>query len=247
MGAGHADIGYLANDEDLMEANENGIPLTEFATTYQSFPGAIEYHLSHPISTLQQVNGKVISGVTGSVSYEWLRHLYHLHNTVTPFSYATFGHKADSLLLGYAPNDVPTLAAQGVKIGYLPTAKSGLEPYADILFAKSGYVSRNTALIKRFLLALGQGWQYFRSHYRQVDTVIFKAEPTTPVAVDNQIAQMEISFIYSGAAKTSGIGSIRISRVRNTYSKLRELKVLKHNLNVSSIANATLVPRLLTP
>jgi len=247
VGAGHADIGYLANDEDLMEANDNGIAVTEFATTYQVFPGAIEYHLSHPISTLQQVNGKVISGVTGSVSYEWLKHLYHLHNTVTPFSYATFGHNADSLLLGFAPNDVPTLAAQGVKVGYLPTAKSGLEPYADILFAKSGYVSHNTALIKRFLLALGKGWQYFHSHYLQVDAVIFKAEPTTPLAVDNQIAKMEMSFIYSGAAKTSGIGSISISRVRNTYSKLRELMVLKHDLNIGRMVNATLVPKLLAP
>jgi NitT/TauT family transport system substrate-binding protein len=161
VGAGHADIGYLNNDEDLMGANDEGIALTEFATTYQLYPGAIEYHLSHPISTPQQVDGKVISGVTGSVNYEWLKYLYHLHNVVTPLSYETFAHNGDSLLLGYAPNDVPTLAAQGVKIGYLPISKFGLAPYADILFAKSGYVSRHTALIKRFLLALGRGWQYF--------------------------------------------------------------------------------------
>lgn len=247
VGSGNADIGYLNNDETLMEANDNGIPLTEFATTYQVYPEAIEYHASHPISTLAEANGKVLSGVTGSVDYEWLQHLYHLHNTVTPYSYATFAHNADSLLLGYAPDDGPTLAAQGVKIGYVPIAQSGLDPYADILFAKSSYVAQNQALIKKFLLALGQGWQYFRNHYLQVDQVIFKAEPTTPLAVDNQIAKVEIPFIYGGAATTTGIGSINMSRVNSTYTKLRALKVLKNNLNVNSVANASLVPKLLPP
>lgn len=247
VGSGRATIGYLNNDETLMEANENGIGLTEFGTTYQKYPEAIEYHKSNPISTLAQVNGKVLSGVTGSVDYQWLQHKYHLHNTVTPFSYATFSHNASSLLLGYAPDDVPTLAAQGVKIGYVPISDSGLEPYADILFAKSGWVSQNHALIKRFMTALGQGWQYFYNHYLTVDKVIFAADKTTPLAVDNQIAKVERPFIYGGDATTTGIGSINMARVRSTYSKLRALGVLKKNLNVNSVANATLVPKLLPP
>lgn len=247
VGSGRATIGFLNNDETLMEANENGIPLTEFATTYQVYPEALEYHTSHPISTLAQANGKVISGVTGSVDYEWLQHRYHLHNTVTPYSYATFSHNAESLLLGYAPDDQPTLAAQGVKIGYVPIADSGLQPYADILFAKSSYVSANTALLKRFMTAIGQGWQYFYNNYQTVDKVIFKAEPTTPLAVDNNIAKTEIPFIFGGASKTTGLDSINMSRVQSTYSKLRALKVLKNNLNVSNVANATLVPKLLPP
>jgi NitT/TauT family transport system substrate-binding protein len=245
VGSGQADIGYLNNDETLMEANENGIHLTEFATTYQKYPEAIEYHMSNPISTLSQINGKTLSGVTGSVDYQWLQHKYHVHNTVTPFSYATFSHNAKSLLLGYAPDDVPTLAAQGVKIGYVPIDQSGLQPYADILFAKSSYVSQNQALIKKFLLALGQGWQYFQSHYTTVDKVIFAADKTTPLAVDNEIAKVEIPFIYGGAATTSGIGAINMGRVQSTYSKLRALGVLKSNLTLSSIANASLVPKLL--
>jgi NitT/TauT family transport system substrate-binding protein len=247
VGSGQATIGYLNNDETLMEANENGIPLTEFATTYQKYPEAIEYHMSNPISTLQQVNGKVLSGVTGSVDYQWLQHKYHLKNTVTPFSYATFSHNANSLLLGYAPDDVPTLAAQGVKIGYVPIDQSGLQPYADILFAKSSYVTQNQALIRKFLTALGQGWQYFHNNYLTVDKVIFAADKTTPLAVDNKIAKVEIPFIYGGAATTSGIGSINLTRVQSTYSKLRALGVLKKNLTVSSVANASLVPKLLPP
>lgn len=247
VGSGHADIGYLNNDETLMEANQNGIPLTEFATTYQVYPEGLEYHTSHPISTLAQAQGKTISGVTGSVDYEWLQHKYHLHNTVTPFSYATFAHDANSLLLGYAPDDVPTLAAQGVKISYVPISQSGLEPYADILFAKSSYVTANQALIKRFLTALGEGWQYYRNHYLQVNPAIFKAAPTTPLATDNAISKIEDSFIYGGAATTGGIGSINMARIQSTYKALRTIGVLKSNLNVASIANTTLVPVLLPP
>jgi NitT/TauT family transport system substrate-binding protein len=248
VGSGQADIGYLNNDETLMEANEDGIDLTEFATTYEEYPEALEYHKSNPISTLAQANGKTISGVTGSVDYQWLQAKYHLKNTVTPFSYATFAANAKSLLLGYAPDDVPTLAAQGVAIGYVPISDSGLDPYADILFAKSPYVTANEGLIKRFLTALGEGWQYYRNHYLQVNPSIFvAADKTTPLATDNAISKFEDPFIFGGAAATAGIGSISISRVTDTYDKLRALGVLKKNLNINDIAIATLVPKLLPP
>jgi hypothetical protein len=35
--------------------------------------------------------------------------------------------------------------------------------------------------------------------------------------------------------------------VQNTYNRLRALKVLKHSLDVSRIANTTLVPKLVAP
>lgn len=247
VGSGQADIGFLNNDETLMQAWDNGIQLTEFATTYQKYPEAVEYHKSNPISSLSEVNGKTLSGVTGSVDYQWLQHKYGLKNKVTPFSYATFSHDASSLLLGYAPDDIPSLAAQGVDVGYVPISDSGLQPYADILFAKTDYVKSHADVIKRFLTAFGKGWQYYRNHAHQVNLDIFKADKTTPMKTNDAISKMQDDFIYGGDAQTNGIGTIDKARVTETYQKLRSLKVIKKQLNIDDVANTTLMPKLTPP
>ena len=247
VGSGSAQIGYLDNDEAIMLARQNGIPVTEFATTFQVYPEGIEYHSSHPISSFKQMNGKTLSAVTGSVDYEWLQAKYALKNQVVPYSYATFAHNTSSFLLGYVTDDVPTLAAQGVKIGYKLISSSGLNPYADVLFGLTSYVHSNSKLLTKFDGALGKGWQYYRNHYHQVDLVIFKAANTTPMSVNDAIAKTEDSFIYGGLATTMGIGSISASRVAQTYASLRALHVITKTMSISDIADTALVPKLLPP
>lgn len=244
VGSGQAEIGYLNNDETLMQARQDGIELTEFATTYEKYPEGLEYQSSHPISGLADANGKTISMVTGSVDYEWLQHKYGLKNPTTPYSYATFGHDPTSLLLGYVSDDIPTLAAQGIKAGYVPISESGLNPYADVIFAKSSYVKANAATLTKFVTAIAKGWQYYRGHYEQVNKGIYKAEPNTPLSTDNAISKAQEPFIYGGAAETTGIGSIEEARVKDTYEKLRSLKVLTKSMTIEQIADATLVPKL---
>lgn len=247
VGSGQAEIGYLNNDETLMQARQDGIELTEFATTYEKYPEGLEYQSSHPISNLAEANGKTISMVTGSVDYEWLQHKYGLKNPTTPYSYATFGHDPTSLLLGYVSDDIPTLAAQGIKASYVPISESGLNPYADVIFAKSSYVQANGPTLKKFLAAVARGWQYYRSHYEQVNKTIFKAEPNTPLSTDNAISKAQEPFIYGGAAETTGIGSIEEARVKDTYEKLRSLKVITKSMSVEQIANTALGSKLTSP
>lgn len=247
VGAGQAEIGYLNNDETLMQALQDGIQLTEFGTTYEQYPEALEYQKSHPIHSFSEANGKTISMVTGSVDYEWLQHKYNLKNKTTPYSYATFAHDPSSLLLGYATDDVPTLAAQKIQIGYLPVSESGLNPYADILFAKTSFVKEHAATVKKFMTGLVEGWAYYRNHYEEINKIIFEAEPNTPLSTDNAISKTQDSFIYGGAAETNGIGTIELARVENTYNKLRELKVITKTLNIEEMVNTTLTPKVLPP
>jgi NitT/TauT family transport system substrate-binding protein len=247
VGSGQADIGYLNSDVTMMEAWDQGIELTEFATTYQKYPEAVEYHKEHPIKNFEEMDGKTVSTVTGSVDYEWLQHKYNLSNKVTPFSYATFAHDDESLLVGYAPDDVPSLAAEGVEVGYLPLSESGFEPYADVLFAKASYVEEHQAEIKKFLQALGEGWAYYRNHAPEVNEVIFEAEPNVPAEINEKIAEVQDEFIYGGDAETNGIGTIDAARVKQTYDQVKELGLVKSELDLSKVANTTLMPKILPP
>lgn len=247
VGSGQADIGYLNNDVTLMQAWDDGIELTEFATTYEKYPEAVEYHKDHPIKDFPEMDGKTVSAVTGSVDYEWLQHTYDLENKVTPFSYATFAHDDESLLIGYAPDDVPSLAAEGIEVGYLPVSKSGLEPYADILFAKTDYVESHEKEIKEFLQALGEGWAYYRNHAPEINKVIFEEESTTPMATNEAIAEIQDEFIFGGEAEKNGIGTINTARVEDTYKKVKSLDVIKSELDINEIADPNLMPKIMPP
>ena len=247
VGSGQADIGYLNNDVTLMQGWDDGIELTEFATTYEKYPEAVEYHKEHPIKEFKEMDGKTVSAITGSVDYEWLQHKYELDNKVTPFSYATFAHDDESLLVGYAPDDVPSLAAEGIEIGYLPLSESGFEPYADVLFAKVAYVEEHEAEIKKFLQALGEGWAYYRNHAPEINKVIVEAEPNVPAEINEQIAEIQDEFIFGGEAEKTGIGTIDPARVKQTYEQVKELGLIKSELDLEKVANTTLMPKILPP
>ncbi|HTX62382.1 MAG TPA: ABC transporter substrate-binding protein, partial [Acidimicrobiales bacterium] len=167
--------------------------------------------------------------------------------TQVPYSYSTFAHGKATFLLGYVTDDQPTLATQGVKIGYLLISKSGLDPYADILFGLHSYVESHKGLLTRFDGALAEGWQYYRNHGLTVNPTIHAANPATPTSLDNAIYKAETSFIFGAEAATKGIGTLTAMRVDAVYKSLEALKVLTKPMKLSTIVTTGLMPKKLPP
>ena len=247
VGSGKADIGYINNDGTLLQARQNGIPATEFATTYEVYPEGVEFHKSNPLSSLADINGKTMYAVTGSIDYQWLQSKYKLQNKVLPYSYPNFSHDPASLLLGYVTDDVPTLSAQGVDIGYLKLSDAGRNPYADALYGLEPYVKSHTAALKSFLGALGKGWSYYRNHYHDVNTYMHTLNTADTVETMDSISKFQDDFIYSGDAATKGIGYIEAGRIQSTYNDMKSLGVITANIDMKAFANTTLVPKVLPP
>jgi NitT/TauT family transport system substrate-binding protein len=247
VGSGKADIGYINNDGTLLLARQNGIPVTEFGTTYEVYPEGLEYHKSNPISSLADANGRTIYAVTGSIDYQWLQNKYKLKNKVLPYSYANFAHDPKSLLLGYVTDDVPTLSAQGIDIGYIKLSDGGRNPYADALYGLETYVTSHQSALKAFLGALGNGWVYYRNHYHDVNTYMFTFNNADSVATMDSIATFQDSFIYSGDAATQGIGYISATQIEGTYNDMKSLGVITANVDLKTFADTTLVPKVLPP
>ncbi len=247
VGSGRADIGYINNDGTLLLARQNGIPVEEFATTYQVYPEGIEYHKSDPISSFEEMNGRTVYAVTGSVDYQWLQDKFHLQNKVLPYSYANFAHDPSSLLLGYVTDDVPTLAAQNVEIGYLKLADAGRNPYADALYGLESYVSSHKEVLRAFLGALAKGWAYYRNHYHDVNVYMHTLNNADSVDVMDAIAKFQDDYIYTGDAATKGIGAIDAKRVEATYNDMKAIGAINATIDLKSFADTTLVPKVLPP
>ena len=247
VGSGKADIGYINNDGTLLVARQNGIPVTEFATTYQVYPEGLEYHQSNPIKSLADANNRTIYAVTGSIDYQWMQSKYKLQNKVLPYSYANFAHDPNSLLLGYVTDDVPTLSAQGVDIGYVKVSDGGRNPYADALYGLDTYVKSHGGALKAFLGALGKGWAYYRNHYHDVNAYMFTLNNADSVATMDSISKFQDDFIYSGDAATKGIGYIDAKRIEVTYKDMKSLGVITANVDLKTFADTTLVPKVLPP
>lgn len=247
VGSGKADIGFINNDGTLLLARQNGIPVTEFATTYQVYPEGLEYHKSNPISSFADANNRTIYATTGSVDYQWLQNKYKLQNKVLPYSYANFTHDPNSLLLGYVTDDVPVLSAQGVDIGYIKISDGGRKPYADAIYGLENYVKGHRDLLKAFAGALSKGWSYYRNNYHDINTYMFTLNNADSVETMDSIAKFQDDFIYSGDAATKGIGYIDSNRVKSTYDDLKSLGVVTSNVDMKAFADTGIVPKVLPP
>lgn len=245
LGSGRAQIGYTTNTETLLLARQDGIPLTEFATTFQIYPQGVIYKQAKAISTFSEMQNKVVSDLAGTATYEWLSKKYHLNDTQVPYTVSTLAHGKATFLIGFITDTLPALQQQGIKVGYRLIQTSGLDPYADILVGLHSYVTSHRKLLRRFDGALARGWQYWQSHYKSVTPLIHRNNPATPIAIQNAIAKLETGFVFGRRAATAGIGTITARRVESVYKKYRSVKIVTKSFKISTLVTTHLMPKVL--
>lgn len=235
VAANRAQIGFGGSEATVLTADVTEPDFVEFATEFEKSPEGVEYHKSHPISSFSQVSNHTLLVAPGDPSYAWIQKKYDLHNVkLGPFNYSLFRRNPSDLEYGFVSDDLPTLAASGTsKVGFLLPSNNGFNENGDILFTSVSYLRSNRATLKRFTKALQEGWKYYGAHYRSVDKVIYQADRSIPVSVENRIAKMELQFVYAGSAKTHGIAYISPSHFESVYNVMENLKVITKPLQAS--------------
>jgi NitT/TauT family transport system substrate-binding protein len=236
VAAGRAQVGFAGDNSSVMTAAES-FPFVEIGTEFEIDPEGIEYHQAHPISSFSQLSGRTLYVTPGDPAYEWIAKKYHLHNvTLGSFSYPVFVHNPNSLEFGFVTDDLPTLAASGVKAGYLLPSNFGYNDNGDVLFATRSYVQSSKPVLQRFMLALERGWSYYRTHYATTDVTIYHDDTSVPLSVENKIAQAEMPFVFAGAARTHGLLYISVPQFTQDYQTLHQLGVVK-SLPISQVVD----------
>ena len=237
VAAGRAQVGFAGDNSAVLTAAAS-YPFVEIGTEFEIDPEGVEYHVSHPITSFSQLSGKTLYVSPGDPADLWLTNKYHLQGVkLGPFSYPLFIHNPTSFEFGFVTDDLPTLAASGVKAGYILPDSFGYNDNGDVLFTSRSYLQANKAVLKRFMLGLEQGWRYYGSHYASVDPTIYRLDKSVPIKVENAIAKAELPFIFAAPATTGGLCYISVQHFVQDYQTLRDLGVIKNPLPVRQLVD----------
>lgn len=242
VGSGKADVGFLNNSALVLQAVDNGIPITAFGAMYQNNPEGVIFHAEHPIKKFADMEGRNVYAVAGSLDFAWLKLKYHLSNSVKPYSYAAFAADPTGLLIGYYTNAKPAFDAQGIAIGWLPLPNAGYNPYANVLFAMTSYFETHKPVLRKLVVALQKGWVYYRTHPHEINTLLNAQNPGLATTTMDQIATMQSPFVYGFMAKKRGILTIATPRTNILMKQLLAIGVLKNTVDVGQVVNSSIVP-----
>jgi NitT/TauT family transport system substrate-binding protein len=249
LAGNRAQVGFGGSEATVLTADETTPDFVEIATEFEKSPEGVEYHKSHPITSFSQVSDHTLLVAPGDPSYEWIANKYHLHNVkLGPFNYSLFRRDPGDLEYGFVSDDLPTLAASGTsKVGYLLPSDYGFNENGDVLFTTSSYLDAHRSVLRKFIVALQKGWRYYATHYHAVDQVIYQQDKSIPVAVEDRIARMERSFVFSGTARTKGIAYISPSHFVSVYDTMKSLKVVTKPLTARKFVDPLSTPSIRPP
>ncbi len=237
VAAGRAQVGFNGSDADVLTGAAS-YPFVEIGTEFQISPEGVEFSASNPITSFTQLQGKTLGIIPGTPGWLWMSAKYHLKNVkLGPFDYSLFIHNPKTLEYGYVTDDIPTLAAQGTKAGYLLPANFGYNDNGDVIFVTKSYLSGHRAVLQKFMYAMAEGWRYYGTHYTTTDKVIYALDKSVPLSVENAIAKMELPFIFAAPATTHGLLYISPTQFTNMYNVLRSLKVITKSLPVAQLVD----------
>ncbi|BBI34130.1 ABC transporter substrate-binding protein [Cohnella abietis] len=245
VASGKANFGVESADA-LLLAREQGIPVVGLAATLQKAPNALFFHKGANIKDFADLNGHTVQAALTSPYWTYLKDAYKLDKVKEMQyngQYANFLNDKNAVIQGYATSDVYTFEKQNVDVDHLLVADSGYEPYYTIIFTTESYLKEHPEVVKAYLKASAKGWNYFKDNVGEVDKVL--AENIQDAKLDelDYSGNALKDFIFGGDAATNGFGYMSNERWTKLYDQLRQLNVLKKDLDVNQVFTTEYLPK----
>ncbi|MBU2774823.1 ABC transporter substrate-binding protein [Acidithiobacillus ferrooxidans] len=221
----------IQTPEPIFYAYEHGLHLVMLMADFQRPYEEFMVKKSSPIKTIQNWEGKKIGINIGGLS-QLLLPVMLKNAGVNPSSVVTV-RKTLSLAPflsgevpiwnGYVGNEPFESADQGVPVREFKLAKYLPNWYADTLFAKKEYVVTHAALVKHFVQASQEGWEFAVHHPKQTIAIIKTFNPQKTNKQLAQEASAVIPLMTSKEAPVSCFGKMSDARILSMEKQMKEI------------------------
>lgn len=225
-----ADFG-MGSTDDVLVANERGIPVMAVGATMQHDPQGIMVHDDSPVKSFPDLEGRVVAVAPGTVWFPYLVKRYQLkkvqeraHN----FSVGSFVKDPAYIQQCFLTSE-PFFAKQaGAKPRVLLISDSGYDPYR-VFFTRRAMVAEKPDVVRAFVLASVRGWREYLEDPAVAHAEIRKRNPDlTPEKMDySHQALKEHRFIVGSPDKGDVQGAFRAERWQRQFETLRDLGVIR--------------------
>ena len=245
---GKAQFGITGADE-LLLAREKGLPLVAIAVIYRINPACVYFFKDKNITAPKDLAGKRVGIERNSnveISYNAMMARMHIdRNLVTEI---TTGYDAAELLAnqtdastGYLINEPYQAIEQGYQIGTLLMSDYGAIHYADVIFTTEDLIRKDPSLVKRFLDATLDGWDFaFESGDEAIDIVLKYAVDRTR-SHEAYMLKTSVPLIYDGVHPLGWMTRERWEEVENI---LLDLGMMKQRIDVNDAYDNSFIKQI---
>lgn len=226
--------------DSLLLARERGIPVVAIAAIKHTSPQALLFRADQGIDDFTDLNGRTVFFVPGVMGYQYVKHRYNLNvrEQVHPGSFVPFINDAASAIHGFAvsePCDIPGLA-------FLRFADAGYNTYENVIFTTEKVLQEQPDLVRAFLAATIQGWQYYKDAADEVNGYILQFRPESSLESLACQAKLQEPYIYGQVAEQHGIGFMQEARWDTLREQLIEIGELKTTTQIDGVFTNEFLP-----
>jgi len=248
VATGKYTFGMSATD-NLLLARAEGIPVVMVFGTFQRNPQGLMYHNANPVGDFGALNGRKVFVNSAGNFWQVLAAKYGL-DKVDLQNYngqsALFLADDTSVSQCFVTSEPIILKSQGFDIGYLVNADSGFNPYQNAMICTEQTIKEKPDLVQAYVNAAVMGWSdyvadplptlnYIKSNYAK--ELNLETEPLT-------FASEKASFITgAGGYDPKLVGMLADAHFKATYDLMREVNVLKKDLDYTRAFDASFITK----
>lgn len=231
LAAGQADCVMGSSDMQVLIQRNNGLPITTVAAIMQKDPQVLISHEN--VKSFEDMKDKTILIASSARQgyWLWLSKRFGLKDEQTrpyTFNIQPFIADKNSVQQGYLTSEPFAVQKAGVKANTHLFADQGWTSYATTISCMDETIKNKPKQVEAFVKASMEGWKSFLADPAPAVPLIKKDNPNM---TDEQIAYSvsklkEMGIISSGDARTSGIGFISDTRMKQNYAFLVDNKLI---------------------
>ncbi|MDQ0903594.1 ABC transporter substrate-binding protein [Paenibacillus sp. V4I7] len=228
----------MANADEVVLARKEGIPVKVIYANLQTNPQNLIYHKDSGIKKIEDLNGRKVYTAVGFPFWQYISYKYKLDKVqVQNYTGSLAGFTADknSITQGFATNEPYVLKKQGADVAWFLNADLGYNPYGNVVITTDDFTKKNPDLIKRYLKATTEGWDYYYAHADEVNNALNGVNKDYDVDHLKDAQAVAKDFIFGGDAKAHGVGYMSEDRWKTLVSQMKEAGMIKDDIPVKDL------------
>ena len=235
---GRAEFGFSRSD-DVIAAIERGMPLMIVAATLQRDPQALMFHADDPAESWENLDGRRVMAMPGSVWLDFLQHRYDIQLEIVSLDYGLGRFLADPEMIQqcFVSNQPFHARREGAEVDTWLIADAGYDPY-HVVFAHRDYVEQNPDTVRAFVEASIEGWRdYLEGDPSPANEIILERNAEmSPDFIEYAVQIMrDGKFVTGQPERDEAIGKLDESRIEELLEQMAEIGAIEGDLTVEDV------------
>lgn len=247
VGAKGGEFG-MATSDDMLVANDRGIPLVAIGATMQHDPQAIMLHANDPVKAWTDLEGRTLAVTPGASWFQYLVKKYRLKSireTPLTFSIGNFVRDKTYIQQCFLTSEPFFAKKAGVETRVMLIKDTGYDPYR-VFFTRRDIVDDHPDWVRAFVTASLRGWRDYLADPTLVHARLKELNPEMEAdkMTFSHKALMAGHFVEGGRDTSDRQGEFRAERWQFQFHTLISLGVIRGQFDLrkaysTNFCNAT--------